>query len=134
MLVPVAILLGELLYGTLSSMQNVSWNELWQPFSIVVIGGIVALRMGRRQWLTPWKGPLPPDAETSARMIESAYKYLRMAWGFAALQALAGMAMMLFASPRENAYVFTGISVVYFLLYFPRKSFFQHLALTSLHR
>jgi hypothetical protein len=134
MVVPVSILVGELLYGTLSSMRGISWATLWQPLSIMVIVGLVLLRMARRIWLPPSSAPLPPNAAVDERRLSDAFKYLRLAWFFAALQALAGMAMMLYAAPRPNAYIFDGISIVYFLLYFPRLSFFRQLALTTLHR
>lgn len=122
--VPVSLLVGVVLYGTLSSI-DIRWNALSNGFVVVIIAGIVLLRSLRRMWLRRY--PQNPGAMVLAMMEGRARQFLLIAWVFAAAVALMGMVLFLFAAPRQYPFVFEFIAAVYFALYYPRQRFFDDL-------
>jgi ABC-type xylose transport system permease subunit len=125
--VPVTLFPGILLYGTFGSFEGVRWNLLTTPFFMTVAAGILALRGLRRVWLLPWKGQGRPPAAALARIERGANKFLVAAWAFAALPACFALVLFLFEAPRAYPFVFELIAVTYFIVYFPRKTYFPAL-------
>lgn len=127
MSVPATLLPGIVFYGTFGSFEGVRWYTLTTPFFMTVAAGILGLRGLRRVWLRPWKGPGRPPAAEAARIEAGALRFLAAAWLFAALPASFALALCLFEAPREYPFVFELIAVVYFIVYFPRRAYFEAL-------
>lgn len=127
-IVPLCILGGEVGFGILHA-NGAAWVR---PFLTVAAGLVMAMFVGRRFWLNRWKGPSPPDHETGEAIARNAFRYLYLAWGVATVWALLGLGLLLAGSvPRRLPYVFEGIAAFYFLVYFPRRSFFGVLLWTK---
>ena len=125
--VPLCIAAGELLYGTLGSILLLSWPRLLQPMFALVVAGIVALRLAQRAWTPAWKGPSPPDGASAAILVGGAGRFLALAWGFAGACAAMGLLLLLAGAGRRHAYFFEGTAALYFVLYYPRRAFFERI-------
>ena len=120
-LVPLCWAGGEIGYGIL----HANGAALVRPFLTAAAVLVMAMFVGRRFLIVRWKGPSPPDAETGEAIARKAFGYLYLAWGIAVLWALLGLGLLLAGGvPRRMPYVFEAIAAVYFLVYFPRRSFF----------
>lgn len=124
--VPLSLLLGESLYGTLSA-SGVIWSRLSTPFLIAVVTGLGLLRLTRRFLLRRWKGAAAPSAMAAAQIERAAGLFFMLAWGYSALTAGLGLVLFLSGAPRVYPYVFEVVAVAYFLVYYPRRKVFDDL-------
>lgn len=124
--VPVSLLLGESLYGSLAE-GSLTWYRFTTPLAMGLVGGIVMLRLLRRSWMRRWSGSRAPTGPEAERIARDALRFLWVAWSFAALAAGFGLVMFLVGAPRRYPYAFEVISIVYFLVYYPRRTVFDDL-------
>lgn len=125
--VPLCLLLGESLYGTLGASGALPWYRLSTPFVIAVVAGLAILRTLRRFWLRRWKGAQAPTAMATAQIERDAGRFFKLAWGYSALTAGLGLVLFLSGAPRIYPYVFEVVAVAYFLVYYPRRKVFDDL-------
>lgn len=118
--VPLSLLFGELLYGTLGSM--LEWSQIAGPMMLTVVVLIFIMRLFQSIWLIPRRLNAPSSEEAVTRRLRNAARFLLFAWAFSALTALFGMLMFLSQAPRFYGYSLLAIAIVYLMIYYPRPS------------
>jgi hypothetical protein len=123
---PVTLLVGEVFYGTLTSVEGAHWFVLLRQAVLVIVVGIIALRTLGRMWLRRRIDRRPTVFELQQAEIQGV-RFLYLAWLYAGVVAVLGLAMFLLAAPRMYPYIFELIAVVYFAQYYPRQRYFDNL-------
>ncbi len=125
---PLSILVGEVFYASLSSLEALRGAREGTPVLLGVIVVIFVIAVLRQTWLRPLRVKQgAPTPAMVARTVTQAYRFLGLVWLLAAAQALLGAAILLAGGPRTYAWFLFALSLMYLGLQYPRRTLFETL-------